>query len=89
MEELRSTEALDREILEDARKKADRILKNSETAKKLVIETWHKKKKDDIAALEKKSNKRIAAQRSEILARLPLDKRRSRAERYDSLAIRN
>jgi len=30
MEEIRSTEALDREILEDARKKADRILKAAE-----------------------------------------------------------
>jgi len=85
MEELRSTEALDREILEDARKKADRLLRSAESTKSALDETWQKKTKDDISVLEHKHERRSAAQRKETLARLPLDKRRARAERADRL----
>ncbi|MFA6505963.1 MAG: ATPase [Treponemataceae bacterium] len=85
MEELRSTEALDREILEDARKKADRALRNADqTAKALEIE-WGKKIEADLSALQTKHAQRMVAKRDEINARQPLDKRRLRAERAERL----
>ena len=43
MEELRSTEVLDREILEDARKKAQKILKTAEDAHAAQAQDWDKK----------------------------------------------
>jgi hypothetical protein len=43
MEELTSTEALDREILEDARKKAFKILKNADDSISSSKESWDKK----------------------------------------------
>ena len=56
MEELQSTELLDREILEDARKKAMRILKTCEETIKTQNTGWEKKKLDAAGALEKKHN---------------------------------
>ena len=40
MEELRSTEILDKEIQEDARKKADKIVKNSQKEAQNIIEDY-------------------------------------------------
>lgn len=85
MEELRSTEALDREILEDARRKADRVLRGAEQAAAEAEAGWAKKLAEDLAALERKHAERVAAKRAETNARLPLDKRRLRAERAERL----
>lgn len=85
MEKLRSTEALDREILEDARKKADRALKNADQAAKAVEIEWEQKWEADAASFQLKHERRVAAKREEINARLPLDKRRIRAERAERL----
>jgi hypothetical protein len=85
MEELQSTEVLDREILEDARKKAHRILKTAEETLNTQGAVWEKKTAQSTAELRKKCEGRIAAVRGEILARLPLDKRRARSERIESL----
>ena len=43
MEELQSTEVLDREILEDARRKAFRILKTADDTVKSNTAGWEKK----------------------------------------------
>ncbi|MDR2102874.1 MAG: ATPase [Treponema sp.] len=85
MEELQSTEVLDREILEDARKKAFRILKTAEDTLKTQSDAWEKKTARSIAEMRQKHQDRIAGVREEILARLPLDKRRARSERIESL----
>jgi vacuolar-type H+-ATPase subunit E/Vma4 len=85
MEELQSTEVLDREILEDARKKAHRILKSAEDTLKTQGEVWEKKALRSAGELREKYEGRIAGVREEILARLPLDKRRARSEKIESL----
>ncbi len=85
MEELKSTEALDREILEDARKKAERLLRNADQAAEAASLAWEKKTESDIAELERKHAARVAEKRKETLARLPLDKRRERARRAELL----
>src|SRR5512138_1058007 len=85
MEELKSTEALDREILEDAQKKAARLLRNAEQAADASEREWARKAESDIAELERKHSERVAERRKETLARLPLDKRRERAERAERL----
>jgi hypothetical protein len=80
MEELRSTEALDREILEDARKKAYKILKTAEDAQSAQTRTWDRKLKRAVDSLRKSYEEKKNKTRDELLARLPLDKRRLRAE---------
>lgn len=85
MEEIRSTEALDREILEDARKKADRILKAAEQRLESDKEAWKKKTESDLAELERLHVQRVEKHRQEVMARLPLDKRRARAERSERI----
>ena len=56
MEELQSTEILEREILEDARKKAMRILKTADDTIRAKTAEWEKKTADAVAELEKKNN---------------------------------
>ncbi|MDR2111463.1 MAG: ATPase [Spirochaetaceae bacterium] len=83
MEELRSTEILDREILEDARKKAYRILKAADDTVTSSAESWEKKTERALAGVRKKYAERSAKAREEIMARLPLDKRRARSEYFE------
>ena len=85
MEELRSTDGLDREILEDARRKADRVLRGAEQAAVESESAWEKKLAEDLAALERKHAERVASLRAQTNARLPLDKRRLRADRAERL----
>jgi hypothetical protein len=84
MEELRSTEILDREILEDARKKAYRVLKTADDTVKNAGELWKKKTEDALADINRRYNRREEQARGEIMARLPLDKRRVRSEKVES-----
>ena len=85
MEELHSTEALDREILEDARKKAFKILKSADDSIASSKASWDKK----LARGEKKSRAGYAEKEGqfqrEIMARLPMDKRRIRSEVINTL----
>jgi len=83
MEELRSTEVLDREILEDARKKAARFLKNADQLGKAADAEWEKKLESDLLALSRKNRERIENLVHETNARFPLDTRRMRAERAE------
>jgi hypothetical protein len=85
MEELQSTEILDREILEDARKKAYRILKAADETVKANAEAWELKTRETLDALNGKyaGQRKLAA--AEIMARLPLDKRRAQTEKIESL----
>ncbi|MDR1374730.1 MAG: ATPase [Treponema sp.] len=85
MEELQSTDVLDREILEDARKKAYRILKTADDTVNASAVSWDKKIKRAVDNIRRKYTARSEKTRQEIMARLPLDKRRVRSEYTESL----
>jgi hypothetical protein len=85
MEELQSTEVLDREILEDARKKAYRILKTAEESMKTGVAAWEKKGDADLAAVRQRYAEGVLEMRKELTARLVLDKRRVRSEKIETL----
>ena len=80
MEELRSTEVLDREILEDARKKAFKILKTADDSVQSQAKRWERKTQRAINEIRKSYEKQSEKVRQEIHARGPLDKRRLRSE---------
>ena len=88
MEELRSTEVLDREILEDARKKAYRILKTADDTLAAQKRDWEKKTQEAVDSIRKVYTDRIKRTGEEIYARLPLDKRRLRSETAESSLVR-
>ncbi|MDR1418898.1 MAG: ATPase [Treponema sp.] len=85
MEELQSTEILDREILEDARKKADRILRAADESAAAGAALWDKKTEDALAELGSRYDAMLAKASGEIMARLPLDERRARSEIIEGL----
>jgi len=85
MEELQSTELLDREILEDARKKAHRILKTAEDTIKAKSGEWEQKLNASLAELEEKYAQQGKHAADEIMARLPIDKRRTKAKKIEEL----
>jgi len=85
MEELQSTEILDREILEDARKKAHRILKAADETIKVKSADWEQKLAADISELEKKYAQQGAVATDEIMARLPIDKYRAKSKKMETL----
>jgi hypothetical protein len=84
MEELQSTEVLDKEILEDARKKAFRTLKSSEDAIKDACVAWEQKTQAAIRELQKKYAEKTKRDGDEIMARLVLDKNRLRSAKIES-----
>ncbi|MDR0555061.1 MAG: ATPase [Treponema sp.] len=88
MEELQSTEVLDREILEDARRKAQRLLKAADETAASAAASWTKKTEEALTKLRQNQAHRLEQSREEIMARLPLDKRRSRLEKIEHL-LRN
>jgi hypothetical protein len=85
MEELQSTEILDREILEDARKKAHRILKAADDTVKAKAAEWEEKTRSTLDELRKKYEEQRRFSADEIMARLPMDKRRAKAEKIEGL----
>jgi vacuolar-type H+-ATPase subunit E/Vma4 len=85
MEELHTTEILDREILEDARKKASRILRDAESAIFTQNSEWEAKTAKSLEDLEKKYKEQCKDSCSRIMARLPMDKRRAKVEKIESL----
>jgi hypothetical protein len=87
MEEIQSPEVLEREILEDARKKAFKVLKGADEAVKANNAAWEKKTADAIAELENRYAARRKETAAEILARLPLDKRRIWSEKVEGFLV--
>jgi V/A-type H+/Na+-transporting ATPase subunit E len=85
MEELQSTEILDREILEDARKKVVRILKTAEDTINAQNAEWEKKTISSIDELDKKHKEQREIAAAKIMARLPIDKHRVKIEKIESL----
>ncbi|MDR1238825.1 MAG: ATPase [Treponema sp.] len=87
MEELQSPEVLEREILEDARRKAFKILKSADDAVKANTGAWEKKTADALAELERRYSLKRQESASEILARLPLDMRRIWSEKVEGFLV--
>jgi vacuolar-type H+-ATPase subunit E/Vma4 len=85
MEELQSTEILEREILEDARKKARRIVKTADDAIKAKEAERERNILSALGELEEKYKKQSAAAAREIMAVLPIDKRRAQARKVEEL----
>ena len=88
MEELVSTEALDQEILEDARNKASRILKTADGALEAQCRDWETKIQKDLAEIRNSYAERTKKGKEEIFARLPLDKRRLRSETVENFLVK-
>jgi vacuolar-type H+-ATPase subunit E/Vma4 len=87
MEELQSTEILDREILEDARKKASRILKSADETAAAGGAVWEKKTNEALAELRDRYAATGEKTSVEIMARLPLDKKRAKSEIIEKLLL--
>ena len=84
MEELKSTEILEREILEDARKKALRILKLSEETIGFQNVKWERKLTENIENLEKKYAEEQKAEGEKVMSRLPVDKQRTKIKKIEN-----
>ena len=85
MEELQTTEILDREILEDARKKAFRILKAADDTVKIKSGEWERKLSAELEELEHRYAEQEKTSEQEIMAVLPIDKRRTKAKKTEEL----
>ena len=72
MEELRSTEALDNEIRNDARKKAEQILAKAEETALSIIDSVKQKVQEEQSQARKNCDARIALYRKNKEAALPL-----------------
>jgi len=88
MEELRTTEALGNEILEDARKKAQKILKTAEDTLSAQDRDWERKLKRSTDSIRKTFAARTKQTNDEIQARLPLDKRRLRSRTTEGFLVK-
>ena len=85
MEELQSTEILEHEILEDARKKSLRILKQADDTIAAKSAEWGKKTAETIAEIQNEYNAKKESDNEKIMSRLPIDKLRSKVDRIESL----
>jgi V/A-type H+/Na+-transporting ATPase subunit E len=78
MEEISPGSAVEREIREDARKKAERLLKQAEADVEAMEAEYRGKAALEAESLAKKAQENSLAYRKEILSRLPLEKKRAR-----------
>ena len=88
MEELRSTEVLEKEILEDARKKTMRIQKTASLTLDQQKLDWEKKICNAVDSIRNKYSTRLKKNTDEVFARFSLDKRRLRSENAESNLIK-
>jgi len=85
MEELQSTDVLDHEILEDARKKALRILKHSDDTINAQNSKWENNLIQTIKNLDMQFNEQEKNETHTIMSRLPVDKQRIKIEKTEEL----
>jgi vacuolar-type H+-ATPase subunit H len=88
MEELRTTEVLGNEILEDARRKAQKVLKTAEDTLAAQNRDWERKLKHSTDSIKKSFAARTKKTSEEINARLSLDRRRLRSETAESFLVK-
>lgn len=85
MEEIASTDALEKEILEDARRKGEKILRDGEAEAARIRSESHERSEGSLATLAEDFKSRTERYRNENLARLPLEKGRLKATYIDRL----
>ncbi len=78
MEVLKTSEELEKQILEDARKKAQRILESADKECASVRAEWARKLEEESARMEEQAGKEMKALQGELDASLPLDFMRAR-----------
>ncbi len=78
MEVLKTSETLEKQILEDARKKASRVLEGTEREIASIHKEWQAKADEEKKRLEAECDAKIAALRKELASSLPLDFMRTR-----------
>lgn len=76
MEELRSTDALDNEIRNDARRKTEQILARAEETARSLIDNVKQKVQEEENLAQKNSDERLAIYKKNKEASLPLKKQR-------------
>lgn len=77
MEELRDTSGLEREIREDARKKADRTRAGIAAAVAAVEKEWSVRLGNEVAGMEEERNAKLAALETRYSAAIPIDRKRA------------
>jgi len=78
MEVVKSGDALEKQVLEDARTKAGHLLAEAERECAAVREEWRRRTEAETRKMESDRDRRIEAIRSELAASLPLDFMRAR-----------
>lgn len=76
MEELRSTEILDKEIQADARKKAERILAKADADCQAILADVENRVAEAKKEISEKNDRKVAAYEKDLNAALPLEKER-------------
>ncbi|MFQ3619589.1 MAG: hypothetical protein SNJ78_01465 [Spirochaetales bacterium] len=80
MEEIKTSQRLEQEILEDARKKAERILRGGEKSVKEVEEEWNKREQAFVQEHEKELDRKKTKIEAEMSASIPLELKRIELE---------
>jgi V/A-type H+-transporting ATPase subunit E len=78
METVKSSEALESQILEDARAKARRVLESADRECAAIRADWDRKAAEEVRRLEAAGAARMDAMRQELASSLPLENMRSR-----------
>jgi vacuolar-type H+-ATPase subunit E/Vma4 len=78
MEVIKSGDALEKQVLEDARTKASHLLAEAERECDAIREEWRRRTEAEIRKMQQNRETRIEAIRSELAASLPLDFMRAR-----------
>jgi DNA repair exonuclease SbcCD ATPase subunit len=81
MEELVSTDNIHREILEDAKRKAGKILKSAEASIAAEAERWEAKLQKAVDEIRRHYDAEIAEKKAEAQTRLTMDKMRIRLDK--------
>ena len=87
MQELRSTEILDKEILEDAQKKVQKILKNSESECRSIMSSVDDKVTKTVEEKEATLISKLESIKTNLNASLPLEKERFQVSFVENLII--
>lgn len=87
MQELRSTEILDKEILEDAQKKVQKILKNSESECRSIMSSVDDKVTKTVEEKEAALISKLESIKTNLNASLPLEKERFQVSFVENLII--
>ena len=84
MEEIKGTAGIEREILEDAKRRVDKLLANAETEAEKIRSSADVETTRKIKALENEFDKKLATYKQESLDRLPLERLRLRTKFVDA-----